>query len=408
MKKKITALLLTLAMLLALAVTASADEATPTRTENLNLSAYTEVTDMLDTEGWKYEPGQNGGTLTLRNFYLKGAHNAAGFSGLLTGQGTVTIVLEGTNVIETTNDWYRPLLSSTSGNMDVSWIIKAGEGGGSLSIRHCGTVNDKNNPYAFDGDDLTIQSGTVDSNMEFCNVEGDFRLEGGSLTVTVSDVIADSYPVRTIGLEQGKSNVVISGGKLSIPCGDWAITAGSNRSGDIIMTGGEVNVASDQASLYAANIKLSGGHLIAVGQARATLFAVDTSSYTGVGITLGSVNPDGSNPVSYVADQYKTYKWIEFPHDHTFGDWSIVKQPAVGETGLKTRTCTKCGYEEQETLPMAGTGGGFGGSQTTQKAEEKPIDIQSAKTADGMYLPLYLALTALAASGILLLRRRAV
>ena len=32
MKKKITALLLTLAMLLALAVTASADEATPTRT----------------------------------------------------------------------------------------------------------------------------------------------------------------------------------------------------------------------------------------------------------------------------------------------------------------------------------------------------------------------------------------
>ena len=95
MKKKITALLLTLAMLLALAVTASADEATPTRTENLNLSAYTEVTDMLDTEGWKYEPGQNGGTLTLRDFYLKGAHNADGFSGLLTGEGTVTIVLEG-------------------------------------------------------------------------------------------------------------------------------------------------------------------------------------------------------------------------------------------------------------------------------------------------------------------------
>lgn len=407
MKKKITALLLTLAMLLALAVTASADEATPTRTENLNLSAYTEVTDMLDTEGWKYEPGQNGGTLTLRNFYLKGAHNAEGFSGLLTGEGTVTIVLEGANVIETTSDWYRPLMSSTSSNMDVSWIIKAGESGGSLSIRHCGTVNNKNNPYAFAGDDLTIQSGTVDSNMEFCNVEGDFRLEGGSLTVTVSDVIDDSYPVRTIGSEQGKSNVVISGGKLSIPCGDWAITAGSNRSGDIIMTGGEVNVASDQAALYAANIKLSGGHLIAVGQARATLFAVDTSDYTGTGVVIGSVNADGSDPTSYVADNYRTYKWIEFPHQHTFGDWDTVKKPTTKETGLKIRTCTECGYEEQQELPKR-SNGGSGDSQTPQDTETKTGSVQSAKTADGMDLPLYLTLTVLAASGILLLRRRAV
>lgn len=173
------------------------------------------------------------------------------------------------------------------------------------------------------------------------------------------------------------------------------------------MTGGEVNVASDQAALYAANIKLSGGHLIAVGQARATLFAVDTSDYTGTGVVIGSVKADGSDPTSYVADNYKTYKWIEFPHQHTFGDWDTVKKPTTKETGLKIRTCTECGYEEQQELPKR-SNGGSGDSQTPQDTETKTGSVQSAKTADGMDLPLYLTLTVLTAGGIVLLRRRAV
>lgn len=84
-----------------------------------------------------------------------------------------------------------------------------------------------------------------------------------------------------------------------------------------------------------------------------------------------------------------------------------MKKPTTKETGLKIRTCTECGYEEQQELPKR-SNGGSGGSQTPQDTETKTDSVQSAKTADGMYLPLYLALTALAASGILLLRRRAV
>ena len=46
--------------------------------------------------------------------------------------------------------------------------------------------------------------------------------------------------------------------------------------------------------------------------------------------------------------------------------------------------------------------------KTPQDTETKTGSVQSAKTADGMDLPLYLTLTVLTAGGIVLLRRRAV
>ena len=36
--------------------------------------------------------------------------------------------------------------------------------------------------------------------------------------------------------------------------------------------------------------------------------------------------------------------------DHSFGSWTVTKQPSCSQTGSKTRSCQKCGHEETETI----------------------------------------------------------
>ncbi|WP_346707663.1 LPXTG cell wall anchor domain-containing protein [Massilistercora timonensis] len=38
--------------------------------------------------------------------------------------------------------------------------------------------------------------------------------------------------------------------------------------------------------------------------------------------------------------------------DHTFGDWTITKEPTTTETGSRERTCSTCNYKDRETLPV--------------------------------------------------------
>ena len=38
--------------------------------------------------------------------------------------------------------------------------------------------------------------------------------------------------------------------------------------------------------------------------------------------------------------------------DHTFGDWTITKEPTTTETGSRERTCSTCKYTQEETLPV--------------------------------------------------------
>ena len=38
--------------------------------------------------------------------------------------------------------------------------------------------------------------------------------------------------------------------------------------------------------------------------------------------------------------------------DHTFGDWTITKEPTTTETGSRERTCSICKYTQKETLPV--------------------------------------------------------
>ena len=73
-----------------------------TRTTRIDLSTMTTAEDHLSSEGWKWEPTADGGTLTLRDFYMKASHKEKYAHALIQGKGNVVIVLEGENVIEFT------------------------------------------------------------------------------------------------------------------------------------------------------------------------------------------------------------------------------------------------------------------------------------------------------------------
>ena len=38
--------------------------------------------------------------------------------------------------------------------------------------------------------------------------------------------------------------------------------------------------------------------------------------------------------------------------NHTFGDWTITKEPTTTETGSRERTCSICKYKQEETIPV--------------------------------------------------------
>lgn len=81
---------------------------------------------------------------------------------------------------------------------------------------------------------------------------------------------------------------------------------------------------------------------------------------------------------------------------HTYGDWTVTKQPTATESGEKERTCSVCGYKQIETVPMTGesekvaitvTGGNGGGSynvgDTVTVTANAPVE---GKKFDGWYV----------------------
>lgn len=58
----------------------------------------------------------------------------------------------------------------------------------------------------------------------------------------------------------------------------------------------------------------------------------------------------------YYFDMLPYYWWGNAPdgygHTHTFGDWTVTKQPTETTKGEKTRTCSSCGEKELEEIPM--------------------------------------------------------
>ena len=79
---------------------------------------------------------------------------------------------------------------------------------------------------------------------------------------------------------------------------------------------------------------------------------------------------------------------------HKFGDWKVVKDPTVGEAGMKERVCEKCGYTETEAIPALDAA-----KEKLAKATADKANDDSAKTGDDMNVALYSLLALLAASG---------
>ena len=79
----------------------------------------------------------------------------------------------------------------------------------------------------------------------------------------------------------------------------------------------------------------------------------------------------------YSDDAANTYyaHWTKLCENHTFGAWTITKQPTATEKGSKERVCSVCQYKETAEIPATGGSTSGGGSTVTpvQKPEIQPV-----------------------------------
>lgn len=290
-------LLVALSMILSLVLMPALAEnnLTPTRTTTLDLSIYSQTTDMLEQEGWKWEPLKDGGVLTLRNCYVKS--NSVSLLEFA-DHSTVTIVLEGQNVLETTAVVLNPMISDNNSQSSIHYIIKEGSSGGSLSIKAPSTDPNGFNPYGFAGASIKIESGTISSNVDFCVIGEDFTMTGGHLiidaleygiytnsgNITINDGILDikagNTGIWTVGLNvdpNGSRNVVINGGTVKIEAGNSGIQTFAqgklNDTCDVYLKGGDVDITSKAMGIAAKSIFIDSVGKVKVHGARAALYA---------------------------------------------------------------------------------------------------------------------------------------
>ena len=140
------------------------------------------------------------------------------------------------------------------------------QGEGTLQITGKGTG------YGFGGEDLTVQSGTITSDVGFCKITNEFTMTGGAVTASGADY----------GLYIVEGPVNVSGGKLDLQgtsCG--------------IFVSGIPNYG-------AVSVNISGGTVKAVGKSTAGIFVQpnednydpDTSPQA-IHITGGSLTAGG-------------------------------------------------------------------------------------------------------------------
>lgn len=129
--KKFLSILLSLALVLSVcptwALAAEGDEpapqaeGTPTRTKSLDLSNMP-TTDKTSTEGWSWDA--ENGTPTLTDCYIQSSTLAAGVPILKFPIGKkITIILNGDNVLETTSDYFAPMISRGNTTAGEYYII---------------------------------------------------------------------------------------------------------------------------------------------------------------------------------------------------------------------------------------------------------------------------------------------
>ena len=287
----LTALLLTFGMSSALG------GGTPTRSERLDLTAITSTEDHLADEGWKWEPSNEGGTLTLRNFYQKCGHDN---DGMILAKGKITLVLEGENVMETTSERYLPLITSPYAE-NIDWTVRESEAGGSLTLKMPESVSDKSYyPYAFFANAFVVESGTIHSEMVLC-FASTFEMNGGDITIDKNTGIYAA--IQTIA-----GGVNLNGGKLTIRNAVCGVAAREQKTYVITLDGTEVDIQASAVGLSGKAVLLKSGKAVVVGGTRATNVAADASGYRGTGILVGATDEKGADPRRYDPSQYTAYK----------------------------------------------------------------------------------------------------
>lgn len=401
---------------------------TVTRTTRIDLSTMTTAEDHLSDEGWKWELTADGGTLTLRDFYMKASHKEKYAHALIQGKGNVVIVLEGENVIETTSSWYWPLLSGDG--KTVNWTIREGEKGSSLEFKMPESTA-KNLPYGMAGKKVTIESGTIRAKM-ILSMSDSFEMTGGTVII---DGTRSGAAIETM-----KDDAILTGGKLKITEGGYGISARCMdnwppEKRKIVIDGADVEIKSEVCALIGNPILYLNGNLNISGRTRAASSPIQTT-INGTGNKAdGSKNvpydPNKNNEFTsfeakhtHVAQadkwgsddsmhwplcecgkvmdaQTQTHQYTE-EHDesehwqgcicgrkknvepHRFGEWVEARKPTRTESGLRTRRCSVCGFNEEEKIPA----------------------VNLPQTGDSTHPGQYALLLALCGLTLTLLRRR--
>ena len=257
--KRVLPILLSLALLIGLMpVTAfAAESSTPTRTTTLDLSQYTETTDMLDTEGWKWEPRADGGTLTLKDCHIRTNKRPVLVFPGGPDNYNVEIKLIGNNVLETTAFVGGSLVTDSYALVTLNLTI-TGEEDASLACLvpypEKFDVEPASYPYIFAAQNFTLKSGNVYVNTTFGVIDKDISIEGGSLTVEANRNLMDQmYKDSTDGLYSREGDVTISGGTVTIDVGRNGIfipgTYASADAGQAVrITGGNVTIKAGHAN----------------------------------------------------------------------------------------------------------------------------------------------------------------
>lgn len=184
-----------------------------------------ETTDRLDTEGWKWEDSEDGGTLTLNNCHFRSEDLYT-----IVAEGNVTVVLYGTNTIDVRNqdEWFRPVIA---GGNELNLTVVAGDENGSLELVSDGSEDSAYCRYGIGADKLTIESGNIFSNVQFCDVNT-FEMKGGSLNISVEEE-------DEIALVAEKGDLIFSGGNLNIDADYVGIL------GNVTVRGGDIDILAD-------------------------------------------------------------------------------------------------------------------------------------------------------------------
>lgn len=132
------------------------------------------------------------------------------------------------------------------------------------------------------------------------------------------------------------------------------------------------------------------------GQEGNTLTVTESGKYSV--IVTAHKQEAGGSMLHAAADSQSLSCTIE---DHTFGEWTVTKNPTATEPGSRERSCIVCGYTVTEAIEATGQTGTTE-SQTDKKDNRKTGDgkTKSPETGEYNHLGLYVLLLVISGSAI--------